>query len=424
MCSCIRLRIGNILEQKENSVAAKYCNAPVTARQILDYGSPSPLYPSRQSVSSDSMPAPNSAPVFSFFSALSAAPWRPLKTFVRTTEERFRPSRVAPYQPAVTHAQTAALRRAAGSSDVRATIQREAGTGRVPTIVLGGMVPDASEQVFLLRRFLLRSGDVYYVSYPQASFSLDLLSAQLTDLVTELTGAGQAPVVLAVSFGAGIVLEWLRRARLEGIEPPLGGLILVSPVTCVADLIAPGVAKPSTLIGRALKPYLEPNSVATEATVEKSRAVFLRMFEAGAQNKMALRALMTAPEALRLRSAVMSTIRGLTAEGARQRVLALAAMPAPTDYFSPRLLPLTEAPTLVLFAEREDAVLDAAAPVLFALERAPRAYFPRGAVQRISSKSGGAAVQHASLIFHVFEFLPPLQAFYQSMRRGPLAFAA
>lgn len=370
------------------------------------------------------MPAPESAPIFSFFSALGVAPWRPLQTFVRTTEERFRPARVTPYQPAIMHAQAAALREAAGSTELRATIRRELGTGRVPTIVLGGMVPDASEQVFLLRRFLLRSGDIYYVSYPRSGFSVDLLAAQLTDLVAELAAKGQTPVILAVSFGAGIVLEWLRRARIAKCDPALGGLILVSPVTCAADLLAPGSAKPSTLIGRALRPFLDPSMTTTEAMVEKSRVIFLRMFEAGAQNKLALRALMTAPEVQRLRSAVMTTIRGLTAEGARQRVLALAAMCAPTDYFSPRLLPLTDAPTLVLFAEREDAVLDAGAPVLFALERAPRAYFPRGAVQRISAKPGGAAVQHASLIFHVFEFLPPLQAFYQSMRRRPLAFAA
>jgi len=35
--------------------------------------------------------------------------------------------------------------------------------GSVPTIVLGGFVPDATEQVFLLRGFLLKQGSVYYL---------------------------------------------------------------------------------------------------------------------------------------------------------------------------------------------------------------------------------------------------------------------
>lgn len=370
------------------------------------------------------MPAPNFAPVFSFFSTLSVAPWQPLQTFVRTTEARFRPSHLVPFLPAVVRAQSAALLQAADAGSLRATIVRERGVGRTPTIVLGGMVPDAPEQVFLLRRFLLRSGDMYYVSYPPAGFSLDLLCAQLSDLVTELAAAGKAPVVLAVSFGAGVIVEWLRRSRLKGAAPALAGLVLVSPVTCIADLITPGAAKPSTLIGRALKPFLDPAAPPTEALVEKSRAVFLRMFEAGAQNKLALRSLMSPRETQHLRGAVLATIRGLTPDGARQRVLALSEMVPPTDYFSPSLLPLTEAPALVLFAEREDAVLDARAPVLFALERAPRAYFPQGTVQRVFARRGQPAVQHASLIFHVFKFLPPLQAFYQQVRRASLADAA
>lgn len=344
---------------------------------------------------------------------------------VRTTEARFRPSRLEPHSFTETRAQMAAADKIApGASPAGATILREAGSGRVPTIVLGGMVPNAPEQVFLLRQFLLRSGDVYYVSYPHDGFPLGLLCAQLSDLVAELVAAGKPPMIFAVSFGAGLALEWLRRSRVQGIEPLLAGLVLVSPVTCIADLIAPDAVKPTTLMGRALKPYLNTSSAPSEATVEKSRAIFLRMFEAGAQNKAALRTLMTPREAERLREAVISTIRRTTADGARQRIVALNAMLSPTDYFSPSLLPLTTAPTLVLFAEREDSVLDERAPVLFAFERAPRAYFPDGVVRRVVARAGKAPVQHASLIFHAFEFLPPLQAFYHRVRRAQLAYAA
>lgn len=365
------------------------------------------------------MAVPNFTPAYSFFSALTATPLRPLHTLVRTTEERFRPSQVQTRQSRPTSSATAHAQ-----SPLRPVVLHERGSGRVPTIVLGGLVPDAPEQVFLLRRFLLRSGDVYYVNYPRDGFSLDALCRELDELATELANAGTPPVIFAVSFGAGIVLEWLRRVRQEGRERLLAGVVLVSPVTCVADLIAPQTPKPTTLLGRALKPYLDQREPVADATVEKSRALFTRMFESGAQNKRALRQLMTPEECERLRSRVMDTIRGVTAEGARQRVQALATMLPLPQYFTPALLPLTEAPALILFAEAEETVLDAAAPVRFALERAAAAYFPQAAVRTVRSRTGTAPVQHASLVFHVFEFLPPLQAFYQCVRRNSLAFAA
>ena len=371
------------------------------------------------------MPALNFAPTLSFLSALSTSPLRPLHVLVRTTEEKFRPAQIQPHRPTVWRTQAALLARGGAHLQDRATILREAGIGRVPTIVLGGLVPDATEQVFLLRRFLLKSGDVHYVNLAREGFSLDLVLAQLHDLASELAEAGQPPVIFAVSFGAGIVLEWLRRLRAaKSAVPALSGLVLVSPVTCTADLIAPGAPKPTTLLGRALKPFLEADEAVVESAVDKARAIFLRMFEAGAQNKAALRLLMTDRETERLRRAVMDTIRGVTAQGARQRVRALAAMVPPTDYFSPGFLPLCEAPTLILFAEKEEAVLDAGAPVRLALERAPRAYFPRASAHIVKARPGEAPVQHASLVFHVFEFLPSLQAFYQHVRRGTLPLAA
>lgn len=84
----------------------------------------------------------------------------------------------------------------------------------MPTIVLGGFVPDATEAVFLLRHTLLRSGSLYCFNYPRRGFSNDLLFAQLHDLVDELVlPRGRPPVIFAVSFGAGLLIEWLKRAR-------------------------------------------------------------------------------------------------------------------------------------------------------------------------------------------------------------------
>ncbi len=370
------------------------------------------------------MPAFSLAPALSILAAFRrVSPVRPLHTFLRTTEERLNPRRLVVHEPVDTRSQSAVLVRTDAGLHQRATILCESGHGRVPTIVLGGFVPDGPEQVFLLRRFFRRTGDLYYFNYPHQGFSLDLACAQLDDLVSELTVQGQPPVIFAVSFGAGLALDWLRRTRLAGRCATLAGLVLVSPVACVDDLIAPGTVKPATLLGRAFKPYLTTGAV-SEATIEKSRAIFTRMFEAGAQNKETLRTLMTAPEMRQLHGAVMATIRGITTTGARERVQAMQAMIAPTAYFSQALLPLTEAPVLILFAEREDAVLDSASPTRFALESAHRAYFPFGRVHRVNALPGGSPVQHASLIFHVFEFLPYLGSFYSKLRSTKLKSAA
>jgi hypothetical protein len=370
------------------------------------------------------MPAARFAPALSWYSMLHAAPLRPLHTLVRTTEARFRPARTTGFRPVQTRRQDELLARGAAEARQGATLLREPGRGRMPTIVLGGFVPDAAEQVFLLRRLFLQHGDLFPLVYPADGFSLDLLCAQLDDLVDELNAAGQPPVLFSVSFGAGVALEWLRRRRVAGDAPGLAGVVIVSPVACVADVIAPGAAKPGSLLGRALKPLLGEPGAGVAGAVEKSRTVFTRMFEAGAQNKAALRRLMTVPELERLRTGVLGTIRAVTTRGAQERVRALAEMPSPLDYFRPELLPLTPAPALVLFAEREDAVLEARAPSLFAFRHAVRAYFPAGLARDVAARPGDAPVQHASLVFHVFEFLPPLQAFYARVRAGALALAA
>lgn len=360
----------------------------------------------------------------SWYSWLHAAPLRPLHTLVRTTEARFRPVRFGPFVPAISAALDALQRRADTAPRGQATIVREAGKGRRPTIVLGGFVPDSTEQVFLLRRTFLAAGDLYCVNYARDSFSTEVVCAQLDDLIAELASQGQSPVLFGVSFGGGLILEWLRRRQAAGNPPAIAGLVLVSPVTCAADVVPPDTAKPTTLLGRAIKPFLEASGNVSGAAVERSRTIFVRMFEAGAQNKMALGRLLLPAELDRLRTAVIGAIRGITDAGAQQRVRALAEMRPPTDYFGPGQLPLTTAPTLVLFAQAEEAVMDPRAPSLFAFRHAVRAYFPDGQVCEVASRPGDAPVQHASLIFHVFEFLPPIQAFYARLRAQVLPLAA
>lgn len=368
------------------------------------------------------MPALSFAPAISFFAAFTRiSPTQPIQTLIRATDYKLRPPRPLPFSPTIRKRQEALLVNGSAGVHQAANVLWERSKGSTPTIVLGGFVPDATEQVFLMRGFLLRQGSVFYFNYPRHGFSNELLFAQLEDLVEELTEVhGKQPVIFSVSFGAGLVMEWLKRARREGREVDLRGIILISPVACVEDLLAPGEAKPTTLLGRAIKPYVDPQKRADEHTVEKSRMVFTKMFESGAQNKESLRVLMTRGELRQLRDAVINTIRNITADGACERVHALKQLETPSSYFSQMLLPLSKAPTLILYSEKESSVIADHSPTRFVLDSARQAYFPQSE-SKVITNHRGSPVQHASLIFHCFNFMPTISAFYRKVKTGKVA---
>jgi alpha-beta hydrolase superfamily lysophospholipase len=364
------------------------------------------------------MPALSFAPALSLLAAFGrVSPAQPLRTLIRTTGYKLRPPRPLPHTPFIRKAQDAVLGSGTAGPHQLATLLCEQRKGGSPTIVLGGFVPDATEQVFLLRGSLLSRGSVYYLNYPRNGFSADLLFAQLDDLVHELVRFhGTPPVVFSVSFGSGLVLEWLRRTREAGRHAAIAGAIFISPIGCIEDLLAPGEAKPATLLGRAVKPYLDSaDGQVDPRQIEKTRTIFSRMFGAGAQNKATLATLMTATELRQLHGAIMETIARVDTRGACERMGALRAFSSPSDYFSQRLLPLTEAPVLILFAEDEDAVIDSRSPTRSAFNTAHRAYFPNGTCHTLANP-GGAPVQHASLIFHCANFLPPITRFYGALK--------
>jgi hypothetical protein len=345
------------------------------------------------------------------------SPTWPLRTLWRTTGKRLNPPRREVLSSSPGPAVRAAL--AAGErAGALASVTRERRRGPRPTLVLGGFVPDAAEQVYLLRGFLARQGSVYYLDYARDDFSLPLLAAQLDDLVAEIRAReGAAPVVVAVSFGGGVVLDWLRRGRLAGgAGPVLAGLVLVSPVTCAEDLLLPGEARPGTLLGRAVQPLLvAEHERDCLPAVERARLIFARMFEAGAQNKAALGALLTRGELAELRAGVLGTIAGVTPRGALARVHALRDMASPTSYLTPELVPLSAAPTLILYAEKEGAVIHERSPARQVLERACGSFFPAGRVEEVRNPRG-SPVQHASLVFHVANFLPLFGRFYRGLK--------
>ena len=86
------------------------------------------------------MPALTFVPALSWYAMLHAGPLRPLHTFMRTTKDRFQPSRAVRFAPAVPRAEADLLARGVATQDQRSMVLREPGRGRVPTIVLGGFV--------------------------------------------------------------------------------------------------------------------------------------------------------------------------------------------------------------------------------------------------------------------------------------------
>lgn len=345
------------------------------------------------------------------------APDRPLRTLWRSTGYKLRPPRPLPHQPRITHRRDALLATGRARPDQQAEILCELRPGRLPTIIVGGFVPDATEALYLQRGMLLRQGSVFYINYPVDGFSLPLLFAQLEDLTEELAlDRGSAPVLIGVSFGCGVLLEWMRHLRRCDAPLQARGLVFVSPVTCPGDIVEPGEARPSTLLGRALRPFMEEQGRrADQRHIEKCRSLLLRMFESGAQNRRSIRMVMTPGELLHVRHRVMTTLRTITLRGAIERVAALTAMEAPVGYYTQLLAPLCEAPVLVLFAEKETSVLTDSAPTLAVLGVHPQSLFPTARVRTVINHRG-SPVQHASMLFHCFNFAPHLSGFYRLMR--------
>ncbi len=372
------------------------------------------------------MPTVTLSPALTLLAAFTRfSPVKPLHTFFRAAGYKLRPPRPVAYAHAFALAQSDVIARGEATLRQGATVLCERRFGTTPTIVLGGFMPDSTDQVFLLRGYLLRQGSVYYFNYPRGGFSPALICAQLDDLVAELnTLHRQRPVILGVSFGGGLVLDWLRRSRAAHRASEITGVILVSPVACAADIVVPGEAKASTLIGRALKPYLDSPATVGPEVIDRSRAIFAKIFEAGAQNREAIRSLLTAGEMRHLRDRVLAAIQDLEPAGACERVNALRTMPPLSPWHSADRLPLSDAPALVLYAEKESAVIAAGSPTRAAFDSALKVFFPRGSLKVVASASGGSVVQHASLIFHYFQFLPHVAEFYQGVKSRKLPVAA
>ncbi len=302
---------------------------------------------------------------------------------------------IKPYQPARRQREQNicnAMQR--GLHISRNQIYREKGHGAHPTIILAGFVPDATEVIEFQRPILKNRGAIYYVNYARTGFDQQLFYAQLADLIDDINARGETPSLLGISFGAGLVVDFLRQQLIK--QHNLSELLLISPVLCMNDLVRDGKERDGgvRMLESCLKRIIKASDdgkADLERQVERARRCFQALFEAGAENRH------LTSRHLGIRKKIMDVIESTTAKGGYERLLAMRTFQAPTAGEK-----LYSGPTLLLFAEAEESILVANSPTLKQL-RDPvevKNIFPLAKCREISSGNSADPVPHASLIFH------------------------
>jgi pimeloyl-ACP methyl ester carboxylesterase len=292
----------------------------------------------------------------------------------------------------------------------RCEIFREKGVGTVPTIVLGGFVPDSTETVEFQRKLLRQHGSIYYVNYSRNGFCLDMFTAQLTDLIEFLSSKGQRPLIMGVSFGCGLLSNFLKHAD-ERVHEAVRGIILVSPVITTDDLIRPTDQKRDgvRILESNLKKIVaaDPTSEADiEKHVERSRRCFQALFNAGAENRT------LSVRHLAIRKKIFDVLEFTTARGGFERVTALREFSFPVTTST-----LFPGPVLVLLAENEADILVPSSPTLklFSEPSLFTRIFPSCCVKTVKSHAADDKVAHASLIFHHEAYNALIEGWYDKL---------
>jgi pimeloyl-ACP methyl ester carboxylesterase len=335
---------------------------------------------------------------------------RPMATAFTAAAGFMRGISIKPFTPKVRHREFAVLQQTQSHHPTRCQIFREKSSGVVPTIVLGGFVPDATETVEFQRNLLRQHGSIYYVNYSRNGFSQEMFTAQLTDLIEHLVHKGQKPLIMSVSFGCGLLANYLRNADVW-VHENIRGIVLVSPVITTDDLIRPANQKRDGV--RILESNLKKIVAANPASesdiskhIDRSRRCFQALFNAGAESRN------LTVRHLAIRKKINDVIEHTTAYGGFERVMALRDFRFPS--FSSTLYP---GPVLVLLAENESDILVPASPTLL-LFSVPSLYtriFPSCRVKTVKSNISGDGVAHASLIFHHEAYNALLDSWYDKL---------
>jgi len=293
---------------------------------------------------------------------------------------------------------------------VRNHIFREKGNGDIPTIVVGGFVPDATEAVEFQRPLLRGYGSIYYINYSRNGFSTDMFFAQLADLIEDINRRGKRPVLFGISFGCGLLARFLASAANEA-SLGIKGIAMASPVLCAEDLIRSEREKGSgvRMLESNLRRILKADATREEEVsrqIERARRCFQSLFEAGAENRSLNR------RHLSIRKKIMDVVEKTPAVGGYERVLALKQFSAPTGD-----RPLFSGPALTLLAEAEENILVPSSPTLAMLRNSSTRtrIFPKGKVRDVLARTGNDTVVHASLIFHHDCYNPLIEAWYDKL---------
>jgi pimeloyl-ACP methyl ester carboxylesterase len=302
------------------------------------------------------------------------------------------------------------IERNSDSYRMRCQLYREKSAGNVPTIVLGGFVPDATETVEFQRKLLRQHGSIYYVNYSRNGFSLEMFTAQLTDLIEDIARKGQKPLIMGVSFGCGLLTNFLQNAD-EDLLRHIRGLILVSPVITTDDLIRPNDKKKDgiRILESNLKKIISAdpqNEMDINKHVERSRRCFQALFNAGAGNRV------LSVRHLSIRKKIFDVIEYTTSRGGYERVSALQKFSFPAKTSS-----LFHGPVLVLLAENESDILVPSSPTLemFGDSLLYSKVFPSCRVKEVRSQITSDGVAHASLIFHCEAYNSLLENWYDKL---------
>lgn len=297
-----------------------------------------------------------------------------------------------------------------GTGAAHSRIFCETGAGRVPTIVVAGFLPDATESIEYQRELLARYGDVYYLNYPRDRFSARALFAELSDLIRHLNARGEHPVLFSICFGSGLVVQYFREAR-HAPRRGIAGLVMVSPVLCAADMARLDGPDPAAgpIRARAARMFFLHD---THDDVERGVARARRAFTALFRRERVTRLLNDRNTMIMAR--VLAAVDEITVAGYYERALALKALTWPAAEE-----PIFSGPALVLFAEDEDGVFVPTSPTLAALRQPAAAarLFPRAAVHEVASADAGDPVVHGSIAVHHRYFNPFITGWYERLTR-------
>jgi len=332
-------------------------------------------------------------------------------TVAATANNFMRQMSIKPYIPRLRRREFLMKDRVASLHALRNQIFKEKGGGSIPTIVIGGFVPDATEAVEFQRDLFRNYGSIYYFNFARNGFSLKMFFAQLADLLEDINQRGEKPVIFSISFGCGLVGAFLR-SEMNDPSLMIKGVLMASPVLCIADLIREEREKGSgvRMLESNLKRILRSSSTSPEDAgrqIERARRCFQSLFEAGAENRQLNH------RHLSIRKKIMEVVGKTPTKGGYERVLALKEFTPPTHD-----RPIFAGPALVLLAEREEDILVPASPTLALLRNydSRAALFPRGKVKKVVSENIDDPVAHASLIFHHHCYSPLIDAWYSRLQ--------